>query len=246
MSGEVKERDVSISTADGTMDAHFAFPASGRHPGVVVWPDGLGLRPTFKAMGKRLAEAGYAVLTVNQFYRDAKAPPFGESTFADPAVMPRLMEFIKKFTPDARQKDISAILPWLDAQPEVDTQRKIGTTGYCMGGAFALRTAAASPRVGAVGSFHGGYLVMGNPDSPHLVIPQIKAQALLCVAKDDDTKEPAVKDTLRAAFAEAGLKAEIEVYNGNHGWCPPDMHSYDKGEAERAWSRLLATFKEAL
>src|SRR5262245_38730456 len=58
----VTESDVNIKTPDGTADAYFVHPSSGAAPGVVVWPDILGLRPAFRAMGKRLAESGYSVL----------------------------------------------------------------------------------------------------------------------------------------------------------------------------------------
>jgi len=130
----------------------------------------------------------------------------------------------------------------------VDRKRKMGTTGYCMGGPLTMRTAAAAPqRVGAGGSFHGGGLVTDKPDSPHLLIPQMKAQYLIAIAANDDERQPEAKDVLRAAFAKAHLKAEIEVYAGTmHGWCPPDSQVYNPEQAEKAWSRMLVLFKSAL
>jgi carboxymethylenebutenolidase len=120
--------------------------------------------------------------------------------------------------------------------------------GYCMGGPITMRTAAAVPnRVGAGASFHGGGLVTKNPDSPHLLVPQMKAQYLFAIADNDDEREPDAKNVLRESFDKAGLKAEIEVYKGAmHGWCPPDSQVYDKEAAEKAWSRLLVLFKSAL
>jgi len=120
--------------------------------------------------------------------------------------------------------------------------------GYCMGGPLTLRTAAAFPdRIGAGASFHGGGLVTDEPDSPHLLIPKIKAHYLFAIAANDDEKQPEAKDVLRAAFAKAHLPAEIEVYAGTkHGWCPPDSQVYDHDQAEKAWSRMLVLFKGAL
>jgi carboxymethylenebutenolidase len=143
--------------------------------------------------------------------------------------------------------DAKAFVTWLDARAEVDKSKKIGTIGYCMGGPIVMRTAAAVPdRIGAVGSFHGGGLVTQNPDSPHLLIPQMKAQFLIAVAENDDMREPNTKNVLRDAFAAARLPAEIEVYPAAHGWCPPDTQVHNREQAEKAWSRMLAMFEKAL
>jgi carboxymethylenebutenolidase len=144
--------------------------------------------------------------------------------------------------------DAKAFIAWLDTQQAVDKNKKVGTTGYCMGGPIVMRTAAAVPaRVGAVGSFHGGGLVSNAPDSPHLLIPQMKAQFLIAIAENDDQKQPEAKTILINAFAKAGLTAEVEVYAGAlHGWCPPDSAVYNAEQAERAWGHLLALFKTAL
>jgi carboxymethylenebutenolidase len=111
-----------------------------------------------------------------------------------------------------------------------------------------MRTAAAVPdRVGAGASFHGGGLVTKAPDSPHLLIPTMKAHFLFAVAENDDHRDPDAKNVLREMFAKAKLPAEIEVYPGAaHGWCPPDSAVYHEKQAERAWERLLVLFKTAL
>ena len=116
-----------------------------------------------------------------------------------------------------------------------------------MGGPIAFRTAAAVPaRVGAVASFHGGGLVTPNPNSPHLQAAATKAQFLVAVAQNDDERSPKDKDVMKETFAKAGVPAEIEVYKGAHGWCPPDSGVYNEGEAERAWTGLLALYSKAL
>jgi carboxymethylenebutenolidase len=246
---EVKESEVEIKTADGTCDAYFVHPADGKHPGVLVWPDIFGLRPAFKKMGKRLAESGYSVLVVNQFYRTKKPPIAAEgASFQDPDVRAALMKLAGTLSKDTVDTDAKAFIPWLDKQAAVDKKRKMGTTGYCMGGPMTMRTAAAFPdRVGAGASFHGGGLVTDKPDSPHLLVPKMKASFLFAIAANDDEKEPDSKNVLREAFAKANLPAEIEVYEGTlHGWCPPDSQVYNEEKAEKAWSRMLALFSKAL
>lgn len=244
----VAEREVEITTPDGTCDAYFVAPASGKHPGVLVWPDIMGLRPAFRQMGKRLAESGYSVLVVNQFYRSLKGAPLqaGES-FSQPPVRERLMGLARGLSPATATTDATAFVAWLDAQSQVDKRRRIGTSGYCMGGPLVMRTAATAPaRIGAAATFHGGGLATDQPTSPHLLIAQTKANFLIAVAQNDDERDPAAKDTLRAAFAAAGRPAEIEVYPAQHGWCPPDSQVYDQVQAEKAWARMLALFQTAL
>jgi carboxymethylenebutenolidase len=245
---ETKDSEIEIKTPDGTCDAYFVHPATGKHPGVLVWPDIFGLRPTFRQMGKRLAESGYSVLVVNPFYRTKKAPTAPDNPdFNDPATRTQLMSLAGTLNPATNLTDATAFLKYLDGQSSVDTKRKIGTTGYCMGGPFTMRTAASFPdRIGAAGSFHGGGLVTNNPDSPHLLVPKMKAHFLIAIADNDDKRQPEAKDVLREAFTKAKLPAEIEVYPAQHGWCPPDSRVYDQAQAEKAWGRLIALFKTGL
>lgn len=243
------EADVRVPTPDGTADGYFVHPGEGRHPGVIVWPDILGLRPAFRLMGRRLAQSGYAVLVVNPYYRTASAPVVPEgASFQDPAVREKLMPLARSLSAATNTTDALAFIRFLDLQPAVDVRRKLGTTGYCMGGPMTLRTAAAAPdRIGAGASFHGAGLVTGGPDSPHLLVPQTRASYLFAIAENDDERQPDAKRVLREAYDKAGLSAEIEVYAGAlHGWCPPDSAVYNEAQAERAWVRLLALFAGAL
>jgi len=171
----VTESDVNIKTPDGTADCYFVYPSTGTGAGVVVWPDILGLRTAFRKMGKRLAESGYSVLVVNPFYRQKKAPvlPDGAS-FSDPAVSTVVRPMANALNATTHVTDAKAFIAFLDSQASVAKNRKIGTTGYCMGGPIVMRTAAAVPdRVGAAATFHGGPLVSAAADSPHLLIPQM-------------------------------------------------------------------------
>jgi carboxymethylenebutenolidase len=240
---DVNESEVSIKTPDGECDAYFAAPA-GAHAAVLVWPDIFGLRRAFRQMGKRLAESGYAVLVINPFYRTKKAPTAaaGAST-----PIPDVIPLAQTLNPTTQVTDAKAFTAWLDSRPEVDKNKKMGTIGYCMGGPMVFRTAASvANRVGAACTFHGGGLVTKNADSPHLLIPQMKAQFLVAIAESDDSREPDSKDVLRKSFADAKLSAEVEVYPAAHGWCPPDTGVYDYDQAEKAWGRMLALFGKAL
>ena len=253
---EVLETEVEVKTPDGTCDAAFIHPKSGSHPGVLIWPDAFGLRPSMRAIGKRIAAEGYSVLVPNPFYRLGKAPFSDASHFdfqnqADMAKLKPLMASVN--APGAAEKDAAAYVAFLDAQKQVNKAKKIGTQGYCMGGPLVVKTAAALPdRIGAGASFHGGGLVTDNPNSPHLLAPKIKARMYFGIAANDDMRQPDAKDKLKAAFAAANVPAEIEVYGSLHGWCVSDMPLqngkpiYDMADAERAWGKLVTLYKTAL
>jgi carboxymethylenebutenolidase len=197
------------------------------------------------------------VLVPNPFYRIAKSPVYETAAnvdFGDPATMTKLRPLMGSIgAPGAAETDAAAFVAFLDAQPEVDKHRKIGTQGYCMGGALVVRTAAAQPgRIGAGASFHGGGLVTDKPDSPHLLAPRIKARMLFAIARSDDEKQPDAKDKLRKAFDDAKVPATVEVFAEKHGWCVPDMPKdggvpiYNPADAERAWGELVTLYKSAL
>jgi carboxymethylenebutenolidase len=255
---QVVEKDVEIKTPDGTCDAAFIHPASGTYPGVVIWPDAFGLRPSMRGIARRLAAEGYSVLVPNPIYRVAKAPVFENAStfdFGNPENRAKLGPLMGSITAaGAAERDAAAFVAFLDSQPQVDRTRRIGTQGYCMGGPLVVRTAASQPeRIGAGASFHGGGLVTDQPSSPHLLAPKIRARMYFGVASNDDAQQPTAKDTLREAFAAAKVPAEIEVYPmALHGWCVPDMPLqngapiYNKEAAEKAWGKLLALYKAGL
>ena len=240
---EVSGADVTITTPDGTVDAYFVHPASGKAPGVIMWPDIFGLRPAFREMADRLAAQGYAVLVPNPFYRDVKGTVVSEDEDLSAAVQ-RLLPYMRNITPEAVVTDATAFAGWLDGQEAVDTSKKLGVVGFCMSGSYTIRAAAALPdRVGAAASLHGAGVATDAPDSPHLLAPKTKAQFLFAIARNDDAEDPESKNRLKEAF---GDRAEVEVYPAEHGWVPPDSPRYDEAQAEKAWARLLALFDGAL
>jgi carboxymethylenebutenolidase len=250
----IVESEVTVKTPDGTCDAAFIHPASGAYPGVIIWPDAAGLRPSMRDMAKRLAAEGYSVLVPNPFYRVSRAPQFTTAAnldFKDQDTLAKIRLLMSSAQSAGNaEKDALAYVAFLDAQPQVDKTKKIGTQGYCMGGALVVQTAATVPeRIGAGASFHGGGLVTDNPDSPHLLAPKIKARMYFGVAANDDQRQPDAKAKLRESFGKAGVPVEVEVYPAKHGWCVPDMPVedgapvYDKVQAERAWTKLVALYK---
>jgi len=253
----VTEKNVEVKTPDGVCDAAFIYPTSGSHPAVLIWPDAFGLRPVMREIGRRIAAEGYSVLVPNPFYRVAKAPVVDDPSsfsFSNPTDRAKLQPLMGSINAEgAAEKDAVAYVAFLDAQPQVNRSKKVGTQGYCMGGPLVVRTAAAvSNRIGAGASFHGGGLVTPNPNSPHLLAPKIKARMYFGVASNDDKSQPDAKDKLREAFAAANVPAEIEVYGSLHGWCIRDMPLqngspiYNKPDAEKAWAKLVALYKNAL
>jgi carboxymethylenebutenolidase len=247
---KVVEKDVNVPMASGVSDSVLFYPeGNGTWPAVLVWTDILGLRPVFREMGRRLAAQGYVVLVPNPFFRNAKAPVVdGSFDFSKPEDRAKVMPLAASLTADANISDAKAYTRFLDQQLQTNKNKKMGVQGYCMGGPLTFRTAATrSDRIGAAATFHGGGLVTDKPDSPHLLIPEMKAEVLCCVADNDDKRDPRAKDTLKQAFAAAHLTATVEVFDGcNHGWTVSGSQVYNEAGAERAWSELTALYKRNL
>jgi carboxymethylenebutenolidase len=245
----VVEKDVTVTTPDGTCDAALFHPAGkGTWPAVLIWPDIMGLRPVFRDMARRLSAEGYVVLVPNPFYRSKHAPVVeGAFDFNNADARKLLFGYRAAMTDEGVEKDATAYLTFLDAQPQTARGKKAGVQGYCMGGPLSFHTGAAVPgRIGAIATFHGGGLVTDTPASPHLLIPKTKAAYLICVAKNDDAREPKSKDVLKDALKAAGRPGTVEVYPGDHGWTVPGSQVYDQAAAEKAWAALSTFYKANL
>jgi carboxymethylenebutenolidase len=243
---KVVEKDVTIKTPDGTADAALFYPEGrGTWPGVLMWPDIMTLRPVFRDMGRRLAAEGYVVLVPNYYYRTQKAPI--SLNFSNQADRPAFTAMRAPLTADANEKDTKAYIAFIDAQPQTNKKKKIGTQGYCMGGPYAFNTATQFPsRVGAVASFHGGGLTTTAPTSPHNGVAKANAQYLVAVARNDDRTDPKSKETLKETFASTKRPGMVEVYNADHGWMVRGSAVYDAAEAERGWANMLSLYQRAL
>ncbi|MXO61229.1 dienelactone hydrolase family protein [Altererythrobacter salegens] len=244
------ESDVTFEAPGGTMDGYFVHPATGKHPAVILYPDIGGLRDAPKAMGRRLAASGYAVLVANPYYRSVAGQQFADfEAFRNDGGFQKVGPWMAKNTPEAVMESAKAIIAWLDAQDAVDTSKGVGSQGYCMTGGWTIMTAAANPdRAKAACSFHGGGLVGDAPTSPVNLLDDMAAdsKALICIGKNDDERAPTDKDKLKEAGAKAKAEVSVEVYGGDHGWTVLDSPVYNEAEAERAWANMLDTYKKFL
>lgn len=246
---DLAEQNVSFPAAGGTLDGYFVHPAEGSHPGVLFWPDIAGLRPANKAMAQRLAAEGYAVLVGNPYFLSVKGQQFADFDDFRKAGFDKVRPWMEKNTPEVIAKASIDAVAWLDGQAAVDSDRGMGAQGYCMTGGWSIRAAAAAPaRVKAAASFHGAGLVSDKPTSPVNLIPKMAddSELLICIARNDNKREPGDKGALIAAAKAAGIKADIQVYPADHGWTVPDSPAYNKTQAEIVWKKLLAMYKQAL
>lgn len=242
-------RDVSIPAPDGTIDAKLiTTDGAGPWPGVVMCADALGPRPQVYAMAQRVADAGYAVLVPNPYWRSGKAPVVNpDADFANEADRNKIMGEMMALTPDKIAADASAEGDFLVAQPEV-AKGKLGATGYCMGGGMALRFAAARPDLfGAVASYHGGMLATDSPDSPHHLIGNVTAEMYFGHADKDELMDAAAIKKLEEALDAAGKTYLSELYpDAPHGFAVPGRDTFRADAAERHYETMLGLFDRAL
>ena len=238
----VVERAVNIASPDGTIDGFFYYPASGAHAAAIMWPDVAGIRPASKAMARRLAGEGFAVVLANPYYRDVAGQQFADFAELAEKGFATVAPWRENHTAQGIARDARALIAWLDAQPQVDTGKPVSAAGYCMTGAWPTRAAHAVPsRMGAAASLHGGGLVTQDANSPHKQIVAGK-RYLYAIAQDDNAKAPGEQSALSAAADAVDAYAEVTVYPADHGWTVPDSPAYDEVQAEAAWARMLAVF----
>jgi carboxymethylenebutenolidase len=240
---------VEIATRDGSCPSYVFRPEGARPwPAVLVFMDGLGIRPAILEIGERLSTYGYFVLLPDLFYRFGPyAPMDARSIFTDPEKLKVLRDkFFPHASPDKIMSDTGAFLAWLDGQPDV-RPGGIGTTGYCMGGMLSLMAAGTYPdRIVAAASFHGGRLATDAPDSPHLLAAKMKARVYVAGASDDMFFPDDMKARLEDALAKAGVDHVVETYPARHGWVPRDTPVHDEACAERHWKALVALLQAKL
>src|SRR6185312_13006482 len=213
----------TIATADGMCPVTLHTPnGNGPWPGVVMYPDAGGERPTFDDMADTLAGFGYAVLLPDVYYRHGDWQPFSMATaFSEPHERTRLFSMIRSLSQDMIVADAGAFFDFLAQRPEVAGER-FGVCGYCMGGRISLIVAGRQPEhVAAAGSIHGGGLVTDGPDSPHLLADQITATVYVAAAKNDASFTTKQAESLDKALQAAGVAHTIETYPAAHGFAVP-------------------------
>ncbi len=244
------ERQLQVAGADGMAEGFLCTPDDGHAwPGVLYFTDVWGIRPANRAMARRVAAEGYAVLMPNIFYRTDTLPimPPGEPDTSSPATLRRLSHLLAAVNPDQMRRDGAAYAEFLETLPQVEGGR-IAVVGYCFSGQFALRTAAAAPgRVAAAASFHGGHLATEAPDSPHTELPTVKAELYFGHAVEDQSMPPAAIEKLDDALKGWGGTYQSEVYEGaKHGWSVPGRPVYDRAASERHFTKLFDLLKRNL
>lgn len=242
-------RRVEIRTKDGICPS-YVYPACGGDagPAVLVFMDGLGIRPAMLEVGERLATYGYFVLLPDLFYRSGPYAPMNPHTvFTDPEARKVLMgKFFAFATPSNIMSDTHAFLDYLAAQPDVKPGG-IGTTGYCLGGFMSLTAAGTYPdRIVVTASYHGGRLATDAPESPHLLAPKMKSRVYIAGAIEDASFTDEMKARLEDSLTEAGVDHEIETYPAKHGWVLRDTPVYDAVACERHWQTLVALLDSKL
>lgn len=241
--------ELAIETRDGSCRSYVFQPrGAGPWPAVLVFMDGLGIRPAMLEIGERLATHGYFTLLPDLYYRAGPYEPMdARAVFSDPEQRKRLSEkFFAHISPAKTMSDTQAFLDVLAQRSEVKPGG-IGTTGYCMGGLMSLSAAGTYPdRILAAASYHGARLATDAPDSPHLLAPKMKARVYVAGAIEDATFPDDMKARLDVALTQANVAHTIETYPAKHGWVFRDTPVYDAAASERHWQTMLALFDSTL
>ena len=241
--------DVSIPTPDGDSKGTLHLPGEeGRWPGVLMFPDGAGVRETFRQMGDQLAGMGYVVLVPDTYYRAGQWAPFDIATlFTDERERARLSSITRVLTNDRIIADSAAYADFLLARPEVSGSA-IGTTGYCLGGRLSLIAAGGlGGKVAAAASFHGGRLAVdGDPSSPHLLADRITATVYVAGAQEDRSFTAEQAGLLESALTDARVDHTLVIYPAHHGFAVPDNPTYDADASARHWAALRELYHDHL
>lgn len=240
---------VSLPLAPAPADALlFLPPGRGPAPAVIVWTDNAGLRPAYRALGERIAAAGFVVLIPNSFHRSVDLDGSAPAPALDgDAVRERATAWRTALTEDAVKADTAALVAWLEAQPRVDRTRKIGVLGLDYGSSHAFVAARSLPdRIGAVAALYPSGTATPRPTSPHLFVSQSKAAYLVVLARNDDVREPGDKEDFRKAFTEAQLAWQLEVAPADHGFAVADEPAFDAAQADRALAQAIDLFRTTL
>lgn len=244
---------IDVPMKHGSCDSYVAhLEGATKRPAVMLLMDAFGPRPWLYEMADKLATHGYFVFVPNLFYRSRRAPVI-DAEFPLKAeemqeVFKSIMPMYQALTTENALADAEQFMHYLGTRSEIDPKKKIGATGYCMGGYLALRFSAAFPeKIGAVCSYHAGRTVSEAPDSVHKLLPKIKAQAFVAHADNDASMTAEQIVVFDKAFQEAHIKGSTELYKGAmHGFTMLDLPAGNPAALEKHWQSLFATLKQGL
>jgi carboxymethylenebutenolidase len=220
---------VEFASNGGTASGYLAPSAQGKGPGVIVIQEWWGLVPHIKDVCDRFAAEGYTALAPDLYH--------GEST-KSPDEAGKLMMALRV---DEAEKDLRGAIQFLMSN-ESTAGDKVGTIGFCMGGALSLYAASKNPQVGACVVFYGIHPNV-KPD-----LANLQAPVLGIYAENDGYVTPAVVHDLEAKLKEHGKQAEMHIYPAvDHGFFNDTRTEvYNAAAAADAWQRVLKLFGERL
>lgn len=238
------ERELDLTTADGEMKTFVFHPEhDGPHPVVLYLMDAPSIRPALKDMASRLATAGYYVMLPYLFYRGGAFREFGMSD----EDMHARRELMATVSPTGIITDAHALLVHAAADPAA-REGSVGAVGFCMSGGLTLALAKAMPdRVAAVASIHGAWMIRDTPDSPHLGLEAMRAEAYLGWAANDPTAPVEQLHELQQRFDELGVRYRFDyLTDAVHGYAPPGTERYNRAASELHWERVHSLLRRNL
>lgn len=233
MAASIREATVKYLSGTVSMKAFVAAPVTNeRRPAIIVIQEWWGLTEHIKGIAKRYAAEGYVAIAPDLYSR------LDHALTTDPAEAGKLMNTLKQ---EDGLKDLIATVGYIKSVPEVDRAR-IGVTGFCMGGSYALLLPCVSADIKAAVPFYGQ---VPNPDRP---LQKLSAPVLYFYGEDDGWITKADVQRLASAFLKHGKVGEIKTYPGApHAFFRDnDPSVYRPDAAEDAWARTKAFFKKHL
>ena len=229
---ELQTGDVQYASGDVRLRGYVARPkTTATYPGVVLIQEWWGLNDHIKSVGDRLAMEGFAVLVPDLYSR------FGSPVAKDAKEAGRLMDRLR---PEDGVADLLASIAWLKGQPGVHGHR-LGTLGFCMGGSFALRLACHSNDLKASVAFYGQVPSFDD-------LRELRCPVLYLYGDQDGWITTEEVSRLQHALQRYSKSGEVKIFPGApHAFfndTRPDV--YRAAEAQAAWHRLLAFFRQHL
>ncbi len=247
----MREVEIGIQTADGTMDTFICHPEEGGpFPAVILYMDAPGIREDLRDMARRIGTVGYFVVLPNLYYRRGREGDYGfdlSRIRSDDSEREKMFDVMRTLTNARVVADTRPILDLLRSENQA-AAGPVGCVGYCMSGQFVISVAAAYTDVfAAIASYYGVGIITDAEDSPHLMAGKITGEVYLAFASDDPHVPKSVPDALPEIMSAAGMEHRIEIYpDTEHGFAFPQRPAYNKAAAERHWERMFALFDRRL
>lgn len=226
-----------------TLRGYVATPAGpGPHPGLVLVPDVRGLGEHYRDIARRFAAEGFVTLAVDLYSRE------GAPDLPDMAAVARWIRAL----PDRRVlDDLASAVTVVAGRPEV-AGRRVGITGFCLGGQYALMAACTVPGLSACVSWYGMLRYAETDDvkpaSPLDLAPRLSCPYLGFFGDEDALIPAADVEELRGLLAATGQPAGIVRYPGaGHAFfndTRPD--AYRPAAAADAWPRAVTFLRRHL